>query len=108
MALKFQWRYGENDEQRYYDVTVNGDYLCVFTRKWQSDIWMGAYQKKGCGIITIHDKTYNDRQRRKQGLPKNCDVFELKSCACLCSAKPEYMMQKVEHCYKYNKIEVRR
>lgn len=27
--LKYDWKYGENGHQKYYDVTVGKDYLCV-------------------------------------------------------------------------------
>ena len=32
--MKYEWKYGENDTQKYYDVTVGKDYLCVFANKW--------------------------------------------------------------------------
>lgn len=32
--MKYEWKYGENDNQKYYDVTVGKDYLCVFANKW--------------------------------------------------------------------------
>lgn len=31
--MKYEWKYGENDNQEYYDVTVEKDYLCVFANK---------------------------------------------------------------------------
>lgn len=27
--MKYEWKYGENDNQKYYDVTVGKDYLDV-------------------------------------------------------------------------------
>lgn len=27
---KFEWKYGENEHQKYYDVKVGNDYLCVY------------------------------------------------------------------------------
>lgn len=103
MNLKYNWKYGENPYQRYYDARVNGNYLCVFENKHQPGIWMGMQRDS-----MIHNKTLNDRQRKKQGLPKGCSPHELHCDHILCNASPEYMMQKVEHCYRYNKIEVSR
>lgn len=34
--MKYEWKYGENDNQKYYDVTVGKDYLCVFANKCNS------------------------------------------------------------------------
>lgn len=31
--MKYKWKYGENDYQKYYDVTIGKDYLCVFANK---------------------------------------------------------------------------
>ena len=103
---KLEWKYGENASQKYYDVHVGKDYLCVFANKWQPQIWMGCYEAGGGGLQMIHDKTRNDRQRKKQGLQLGCDIFELRSDWILCSHSPEYMMKKVEYCYKHRKIEV--
>lgn len=101
--MKYNWNYGENDYQKYYDVTVDGNYLCVFANKWQPDIWMAMVKDK-----MIHDKTANDRQRRKQGLQKGCHFSELRSDTMLCSNNPEYMMKKAEWCYTHNLEEISR
>lgn len=98
---KIEWEHGENAYQEYYDAYVNGDYLLVFQNKWQPGVWMGMQRDR-----TIHDKTANDLQRRRQGLPKGCDVSELHLDTILCARSPEIMMKKVEHCYRRNKIEV--
>ena len=103
---KLEWKYGENESQKYYDVRIGKDYLCVFANKWQPQIWMGCYETGNSGLQMIHDKTWNDRQRKAEGLKRGCDVSELHTCATLCSPSPEYMMKKVEHCYKQRKIEV--
>lgn len=39
--LKYSWKYGENEHQKYYDVYIGKDYLCVWQNKWEPDIWMG-------------------------------------------------------------------
>lgn len=99
--LKFEWKYGENESQKYYEVMINKDYLCVFSNKWTPDIWMGICKDK-----IIHNKTLNDRVRKKYGLEKDCDPSYLKKDFTLCSNDPEYMMRKVEWCYKHNIIEI--
>ena len=50
--MKYKWKYGENDNQKYYDVTVGKDYLCVFANKWDLNTWLGSYNS-----IHIHNKT---------------------------------------------------
>ena len=50
--MKYEWKYGENDYQKYYDVTVGKDYLCVFANKWTPNTWLGSYNS-----ICIHNKT---------------------------------------------------
>lgn len=103
---KIAWEYGENNSQKYYCANVGKDYLCVFANKWQPNIWMGIYEIDGCGMQTIHNKTQNDYWRKRQGLPRGCDVHELSRTVTLCSRSPEYMMKKVQHCYKHRKVEV--
>lgn len=98
--LKFEWKYGENEIQKYYDVTIGNDYLCVFANKWHPDIWMGSYNS-----ICIHNKTKNDRVRKKYGLEKDCPAYSRQDFI-LCSNDPEYMMRKVEWCYTHNLIEI--
>ena len=68
--MKYKWKYGENNNQKYYDVTVGKDYLCVFANKWNPNTWLGMYNS-----ICIHNKTKNDRVRKKQGLAKSCCIF---------------------------------
>ena len=99
--MKYQWKYGENDTQKYYDVLIGNDYLCVFANKWNPCTWMGLVKDK-----IIHNKTKNDRQRIKQGLVKGCDLSLLKSDYILCNESPEYMMKKVEWCYHHGIIEI--
>ena len=100
-GMKYELKYGENDNQKYYDVTVGKDYLCVFANKWNPNTWLGSYNS-----ICIHNKTKNDRVRKKQGLAKSCHPSELREDFMLCSANPEYMMKKVEYCYKHGLMEI--
>ena len=44
--LKYSWKYGENEHQKYYDVYIGKDYLCVWQNKWEPDIWMGMSRDK--------------------------------------------------------------
>lgn len=99
--LKFEWKYGKNDYQKYYEVTVGKDYLCVYANNWNPDIWIGSYNS-----ICIHNKTKNDRVREKYGLPKGCHPSELRRDHLLCSNDPEYMMKKVEWCYTHKLTEI--
>lgn len=97
------WTHGENATQEYYDAYVGKDYLCVFANKWQPDIWMGMCRDK-----VIYDKTANDRQRKKEKVAKDTPIHELRCVTVLGSKSPEYMMKKVEWCYKHNLIEISR
>lgn len=51
--------------QKYYDVTIGKDYLCVFANKWNPNSWLGSYNS-----ICIHNKTKNDRVRKNKVLQK--------------------------------------
>lgn len=101
--MKYNWKYGENEHQKYYDVTVDGNYLCVFSNKWQPNIWMAMVKDR-----MIHDKTANDRQRKKQSLQKGCSFADLHSDTILSSDNPEYMMKKAEWCYNHKLEEISR
>lgn len=105
---KLNWTYGENPYQRFYDTYVGKDYLLVFANKAQPDVWMG--NQRG---VMLYDKTANDKQRRKQGVPVDCclrdhPLHELHSVTILSSHDPEYMMRKVEFAYENNLLEVNR
>lgn len=67
--MKYDWLHGRIDSQEYYDVTINGNYLCVFANAWNTHTWMATVKDR-----IIHDKTANDRQRKKQGLPIGSDL----------------------------------
>lgn len=62
---QYEWKYGENNCQKYYEVKLGKDYLCVFANEWNSNTWLGAYIKCGCGSVTIGNKTFNDKQRKR-------------------------------------------
>ena len=106
MKTKYEWKYGENEAQIYYDVYIGKDYLCVFANKFQPDIFMGHIECKDMQGNIIWDKTKNDAQRRKEHLPLDCDLSELHTQAVLCSNDPEFMMKKVEYCYEHKINEV--
>lgn len=101
--MKYEWKYGQNDYQKYYDVIINGDYLCVFANKWEPDIWLAMVKGR-----TLHDKTANNKQRKKQGLQNGCHYSKLLTDVMLCNKKPEYMMKKAEWCYEHDIEEVSR
>lgn len=69
--------------------------------KWEPDIWMGMSRDK-----TIHNKTKNNKYRRKEKLPLNTHWSELRCDTILCSIDPVYMMKKVEYCYRHNIDEI--
>lgn len=94
-----EWRKGENDSQEYYDTYVGKDYLCVFRNKWES-FWMAMVRDR-----MIHNKTVNDRQRKKQGLPKDAPLHLLQR-DCILTGTPEYLMKKAEYCYRHNQFEI--
>lgn len=95
------WKHGTNDCQEYYEAEVNGKYLCVFQNKWNPGVWMGMWDSN-----MVHNKTRNDRERKKRDLPAGCHLSELPRIWILCSGDPEYMKKKVEYCFKHNKIEI--
>lgn len=99
--LKYRWKYGENEHQKYYDVYIGKDHLCVWQNKWEPDIWMGMSRDK-----MIHNKTKNNKYRRKEKLPLNTHWSELRCDTILCSIDPVYMMKKVEYCYCHNIDEI--
>ena len=41
----YNWTYGENDCQNYYEVKLGKDYLCIYAHKKYPDIYMGMYIK---------------------------------------------------------------
>ena len=101
MAKKtFDWKYGKNAFQKYYEAQVKDAHLCVFANDENPDVWFGVYDG-----LCIYDKTFNDRQRKKLGL-EGCSISLLPRFRMLTSNDPEYMMRKVEHCFKTGKQEV--
>ena len=101
MDAKITWTYGENKCQRYFDTYVDGHYLCCFANNWQPNIWMGLIDSQ-----MLHDKTLNDRQRKKQGLEKGCPFHLLHCDYILCGDNPEYIQRKIEYAFKHNKFEI--
>lgn len=105
---QYEWKYGENAYQKYYDVKLGKDYICVFANKSAPNIWLGTYIKYGCGSVTIANKTFNDKQRKKEsknGTIKLRDNMPNK-IQMLSSNDPEYMKKKVIYAYEHNLLEV--
>lgn len=104
---KYEWKYGENDHQKYYEVKFGKDYLCVFANNWNPNIWLGMYIKQGADV-TIENKTFNDKQRKKEsknGTIKLRDNMPSRM-QMLFSNDPEYMKEKVIYAYEHNLLEV--
>lgn len=105
MKLKYKWKEGNNDTQHYYDVKLGKTYLLVFANKWKPNLYMGMISENGFNRM-IHDKTRNDRVRKKWGLKKGCSLHLLQTTYLLCNKDPKYMMKKVEYCFAHSKEEV--
>ena len=99
--MKLKWKKGRNDYQNYYDAAIGNDYLLVFENNWNPGVWMASINN-----IMIGNKTYNDRQRKKQALPPHCPPYPLCSFQLLSSSDPSYMMRKTEYCYFNGKTEI--
>ena len=96
------WKYGQNKYQQYYEAKIGNDYLCVFCNEWSPDCWTAMVNDQ-----MIWDKTFNDRQRKKQGLSKDAHISELHMSRLL-TGTPDYLMKKAEYCYKHGIIEITR
>lgn len=108
---KYKWKYGENSCQKYYEASIEGDYLCVFANNWNPNVWLGSYTKQGKGTITIGDKTFNDRQKKKDPKNKTTIYNNLNiptSFRVLSNDNPEYMKKKVIWAYEHNLFEISR
>ncbi len=42
--LKYDWKYGENSEQKYYETKVGKQTLCIFANKWVGLCYLTAIQ----------------------------------------------------------------
>ena len=105
---QYEWKYGENDHQKYYGAKLGKDYLCVFANKWDSNTWLGTYIKYGYGSVTIGNKTFNDKQRKKEsknGTIKLRDNMPSK-IQILSSNDPDYMKEKVIYANEHDLLEV--
>lgn len=102
----YEWKYGENDCLKYYEVKFKKgkDYLCIYANKKYPDLWMGMYIKARCDI-TLEDKTFNDRQRKKEskaGILMN----NIPRTTRLLSGNPDYMKKKIIWAYEHNLREI--
>lgn len=98
--LKLEWSYHENTEQKYWEAREDSHELFVFANKYEPDIWMAMVDGR-----MIHNKTRNDRVRKKMGLPKQAPLYEL-TCISLLTGTPEYLMRKAEYCFRHKKTEI--
>lgn len=75
------------------------------------NVWLGSYTKQGKGTITIGDKTFNDRQKKKDSKNKTTIYNNLNiptSFRVLSNDNPEYMKKKVIWAYEHNLFEISR
>ena len=108
MKNNYDWIYGENDCQNYYEVKLGKDYLCVFAHKKYPDVWMGMYIKNGRDI-TVMDKTFNDRQRKKEEEEHIAPMMGYsypRTVRCLSNKDAEVMKRKVIYAYEHDAEEV--
>ena len=104
MGKTYQWKYGDNGTQTYYETSIGKDYLCIYANKksGNSNMYMGMYIKNG-NTVNLWNKTYNDRMKKngyctKDGAPTKCML--------LGSEDIEYMKRKLIYCYEHNKSEI--
>lgn len=109
MNNKYDWIYGENACQNYYEVKLGKDYLCIFANKKYPDIWMGFYIKAGQDV-TVMDKTFNDRQRKKDkknGIaPLSGGYFEPRTTRVLGNKDVDIMKRKIIYAYEHGLSEI--
>lgn len=109
MKKSYNWVYGESDCQNYYEVKLGKDYLCVFAHKKYPEVWMGFYIKNGQDV-TVMDKTFNDRQRKKDeknGITSMYDGYLYPRTTKLLGSKDvEFMKRKVIFAYEHELSEV--
>lgn len=90
----YNWKYGENDCQNYYDQKVNGKYLLVFANKKYPNAWMGMIDNR-----LILDKTRMDAEiERKVKAKESMNTTYI----FLSNESPEYMKEKVEYCFEHD------
>lgn len=94
---EYDWRYGDNGVQEYYDTTINGRYLLVFRNKADKNLdhWM-------CSIdnAMIQNKTRNDYYKNKK------DMLPTQRPICLLGGRPAYLIKKTEWCFNHNITEI--
>ncbi len=90
----YNWKYGENDCQNYYDCKVNGKYLLVFANKKYPKVWMGMIDNH-----LILDKARMDAEiERKVKAKESMNITYI----FLSNESSEYMKEKVEYCFEHN------
>lgn len=101
--MEYVWKYGENDNQKYYECYIGKDYLCVVANNWNPDIWFCIYEKQGIGTVTVMDRVYNRKMMKKYNVSEA--EAPLHGCQLLSGKKDdiEYLKRKLIHCYKNGK-----
>lgn len=99
--MAYNWSYGENPSQVYYDMQVGKDYLCVLSLKHEPGTWYGYVNSQ-----VLMNKTANDKQRKKERVPMGTSPLELRSISILGHKDPEYMKQKVAQAYELGCFEI--
>ena len=99
---KYNWEYGENQTQKYYECYINKDYLCICQNNWNPGVWFCIYQKENKNSVVILDKNYNDRISKKINTDK-ATAYTF-SCKLLTSSNIDYLKRKLVHCYEHDKI----
>lgn len=100
--MNYEWRYGSNKDQEYYETSVGKDCLCVFRNRRDKKhvIWMGHIEARAGNLPPVlYDKNLNDKQREIEGLSPDASLRELKRVAVLCCDNPEEMIKKTETAY---------
>lgn len=104
MKHEYNFQYGNNGIQTFYETEIGNDYLCIYANKQSSNpnMYMAMFIKNGISN-NVWDKQYNDRQRSKGYVTSNGTPTK---CRLLGSEDIEYMKKKLIYCYENNKIEI--
>ena len=91
---KYDWQYGDNGFQEYYDVTIDDHYLLVF-RNHPENHWLCSIDNQ-----MIENKTRNNYYRNKTGISNPFGYH------CMLSGGPAYLIKKTEGCYDHDQFEI--
>lgn len=108
---KYKWsELQENECQLFYDCKIGKDYLCVLALKKYPERFFCNYTKEGMGTVTVMDKSFNDRQRKKEeksgaikmgisNMPNTVRILESKDI--------EYLKRKLVTAYENGLVEIK-